>query len=253
MSFTSKAVNSHFLLELSLHAHKISFSLIKTLVYFSMLLCLPFLSADTALGRVGDSLLPDALLLELMLDACDAKTKQCFQNENEEYLDLDDWYGLTLDADHHVIRIKWVFRYFKGTLALDYMPSSLIDFDITYSVFAGTVTTSKLPEKLNTFLIANNEFYGSIDFCSFPDTLTTIKINNNDFRGGADLTRLPPGLQELRISNNAFTGGLNLSALPESLVILSVMNNNFSGFLDISKLPANLKDLYAHSNNFTYR
>ena len=174
------------------------------------------------LGRLEYSTMPQQALMELVVR--DLPDRDAFEDENDHFYDINEWEGVICDDKMHVTAIRWASRMFNGVLDLQWLPRTLIVFDVTSNAFCGSVESRLLPQALNHFILTDNGFMGSID-----------------------LTRLPRSILCFILTDNVFSGTLNFSRLPSSLISLDVSRNEFSGILDLSAIdrPMMLTDFGA--------
>ena len=241
------------------------------------------LSIDTGLSRVDPSTLSEQTRMELFVDGLDDQSKKQFQDSDGGYIDIEDWPGVTLDAEQNVTNITWKHEehFVKGRLSFDMLPSHLKEFNITFKPFAknfsvrvtGTVDAAALPRGLHRFIIDSQKLGGSLDLPALPEALHFFRMNYvrlsgslvfagmpqriahldlscNEFTGTLNTADLPRSLERFLISYNQLHGSLDLSALPPRLVLFTVAKNNFSGTLNLQRLPVTLAEVYLTDNAF---
>ena len=208
-------------------------------------------AADDALGRVDFTTLSDQTRMELFMEGFTHESKKPFQNPSGEFLDIQEWDGLTFDDQGALCEMKYE-RSLEGTVAFEFTPASVERIGICKCSIEGTLDVTRLPDGLTSFIVTDGKaLRGTIDLCSLPSELVHLYVSQNQFHGSADLTQLPDSLLNLNLSSNKFSGTLSLKSLPAQMWSLELHDNNFSGSLDISNLPRDLFSFNAGKNQFT--
>ena len=208
---------------------------------------------ETAIGRFNLQELTDQMRMELFIDGMTDSAKQHYKDEDGDYLDISEWESVEIDEDDMRVRsIRFPDGFCKGSLALDYIPPTVLVFHQSGGVMTGTIETATLPGGLDEFsLTSSHNMHGTIDLSKLPSKLSRFHIYGNNFCGSADLAALPKGLITLDISINHFTGTVSLDSLPQSLEELNISENDFEGSLCLEALPHLLSSVDCSSCNFS--
>ena len=238
-----------------------------------MPICLLLSSADTAAGRFDPSSVPDQTMMELLIEGLEPISKDQFLDDDDEYLDVCDWEGVTCEDPDVVAEISLRLA-IEGSLALDRIPRQCVYCHIIFNGCAGTFNAAEMPRGLKVLSLKGNKFLGELDTASLPphiydldvlgnqlagsvvlstlpQGLEFLNICMNRFMGGLDLTRLPETLEHLEANFNLFDGTINLDHLPKGLTILGLGNNALQGTLGLSQIPPGLEKLVLENNHFT--
>ena len=137
-----------------------------------------------------------------------------------------------------------------GTLDLQWIPGSVIEFNAYSMEFCGTIETASLPGNLKKFTVHYNRFEGDFDTASLPRQLESINISRNLLGGSLNLSALPAPLTKFDAADNFFSGYLDFDALPPGLVLLNLNRNRHSGSISMLHLPASMKYIRLRGNAF---
>ena len=85
-------------------------------------------SVDPWFGRVDRASLPQQALMEMVIDGIANKQKIC--GDANEPKDSEEWIGVTVE-DEEVVSIRWRQFKLEGSLHLEWLPSSVMEFDAT--------------------------------------------------------------------------------------------------------------------------
>ena len=211
-----------------------------------------FLNAnDSALGRIDPTMLDEQTRMELFIDGLADETKQkYFKDSSGNYRDIKSW-----DCLHYYFGKLIVVdlpRDTYGTLAFEFLPSSVTGMEARLSAIEGTVPVDLLPRSLITLELSMiGQMHGTIDFRALPPALELLLLSDNSFTGTADLTALPKNLERLAIDCNEFFGSISLANLPDPLQWVSIHNNDFCGNICETKISDATLNLSASHCKFT--
>ena len=182
-----------------------------------------------------------------------------------------DWYGVICDKARYVTEMQWRNYKLLGSLRLDFLPRTVLHFNVwdnklkgtipfdampphlrslrvQCNLFTGQPDLSHLPRKLIILDLHTNRFDGTVNISHLPPNLRDLDIHGNNFSGKLDITRLPRKMTYVNFSHNRFTGPLHLHQLPTSLLVLDAKNNLFSGLVKFDGLPVSLRSLSLENN-----
>ena len=202
-------------------------------------------------GRVDFASLTQQTLLELVVDEITERYR--FQEEDEQYLSLIDWYGVTLNDNGEVLGINWSQRSLEGNIRLEWLPPTLTDIDIGLNILQGSVTVQNLPRSLTEIDVNSNQLSGTFDAENLPPKTKNLFIKNNRFSGSFVLNQLPRTLICISAGENEFSGALDLSRLPNSLICLNLDRNAFNAVQGEIMCPKSLYKLDLHGNTIAQR
>ena len=205
---------------------------------------------DPALGRLNYSSMSTQALVEMFIEGLTAESKKNFQDDQGNYLDIEDWPGFTCESDD--IEIGWISMHLEGSLAYQFMPPRTIIFlvQIGQRAIRSSLETADLPRGLQHFIAQRQAHFGTLDMTSLPPALISFDVWVNIFEGTINLTALPSNIKNISISYNKLSGSIDISALPESLKRLSLDHNNLSGTILLESLPETLEELHIEGNAF---
>ena len=178
-----------------------------------------------------------------------------FQNDKGNFLDFDQWRGVTCNDQNEVDMIEWHEIIGGGSLDFSWVPRTVRILSITQTDLSGSVNFAALPESVEEILIEGTDFSGEVDWVSLPMGLRSLELESNHFilpipqkeRKGL---KLQPHVL-LRSQKNHFTGEVMLTRLPESINILSLFGDAFVGSIELTQLPSMVHDLSLNRNQFT--
>mmetsp|Transcript_18166 Transcript_18166/g.28457 ORF Transcript_18166/g.28457 Transcript_18166/m.28457 type:complete len:222 (-) Transcript_18166:8-673(-) len=185
-------------------------------------------SVDPSLGKVDKESLPQQVQMELLI-AKIKKTGSIGTSANN-HADISLWHGVNFSESGEVIEVNWPWGDLEGSIALEWIPSTVRKFQASGDIFTGQGLT------------------GSINLTSLPPFMTHLNLTENDFSGEICLTQLPSTLYALSLSYNRLTGTLDLTNLPMGMKKLYLDSNCFFGETDFSKLPTEMLDLCLSGN-----
>eukprot|EP00009_Paramoeba_aestuarina_P011501 CAMPEP_0201542784 /NCGR_PEP_ID=MMETSP0161_2-20130828/72222_1 /ASSEMBLY_ACC=CAM_ASM_000251 /TAXON_ID=180227 /ORGANISM="Neoparamoeba aestuarina, Strain SoJaBio B1-5/56/2" /LENGTH=102 /DNA_ID=CAMNT_0047950463 /DNA_START=716 /DNA_END=1024 /DNA_ORIENTATION=+ len=99
-------------------------------------------------------------------------------------MDLSEWNGVRLNDADEVTCIRWIFLRLKGSLALQWLPSTVTQCALTNIDYSSECMT------------------GTLDLTSLPESLIYLKLTGNHFEGEIALTSLPKKMESLDLSDN---------------------------------------------------
>mmetsp|Transcript_20885 Transcript_20885/g.32577 ORF Transcript_20885/g.32577 Transcript_20885/m.32577 type:complete len:220 (-) Transcript_20885:27-686(-) len=189
------------------------------------------ITSDISLGKVDKSSFSQQTLMELVIEKItDNKEKICGDAENPK--DLLFWcmpiWGLKLEHEE-VTRISLYKGGFKGSLQLEWLPSSVQYCSFSFNDLSGTVNLVELPESLEELLLNANNFEGPVCLTRLPPKMSRLRLDENRFCGSVDLTNLPASMEKLLLRTNRFEGKSDFSLLPEGLKELDVSHTKLEG------------------------
>eukprot|EP00009_Paramoeba_aestuarina_P010878 CAMPEP_0201526078 /NCGR_PEP_ID=MMETSP0161_2-20130828/30559_1 /ASSEMBLY_ACC=CAM_ASM_000251 /TAXON_ID=180227 /ORGANISM="Neoparamoeba aestuarina, Strain SoJaBio B1-5/56/2" /LENGTH=181 /DNA_ID=CAMNT_0047926299 /DNA_START=76 /DNA_END=617 /DNA_ORIENTATION=- len=143
---------------------------------------------------------------------------------------LSQWKGVYLDDTHNVIQIHWSHVKLGGSIALQWLPSTvkmvvMEKKEYTSDWMVGTLDLTALPHTLDYLRLPGHFFDGEISLTTLPDKMEYLNVCFNKLGGSLDLTRLPSAMKFLGLSWNVFQGVTDFSQLPASLEVLDVSHN----------------------------
>mmetsp|Transcript_34334 Transcript_34334/g.53605 ORF Transcript_34334/g.53605 Transcript_34334/m.53605 type:complete len:219 (-) Transcript_34334:24-680(-) len=182
---------------------------------------------SSSLARLDYASLSQECLMEMVVDGFDTKIR--IWGSTEHPADLSQWTGVTLNENGEVVSIHWIALDVSGSLALEWLPTTVTVTETAMTDLSGTLELTKLPEVLVTLFLSTNKFIGSIDLTRLPNTLELLNVGKNDLSGTLDLRSLPPRLRQLTLSSNFFRGETDFSQLPVSLIQIDCSTTSLSG------------------------
>ena len=206
---------------------------------------------DPALGRLDYSTMSTQALMEMFIEGLTAESKKQFQDDQGNYLDIEDWPGVASTNDS--LEIEWNNIHLEGSLTYQFMPPRTTVFirNVDLRTIRAPLETTDLPRGLQIFIAYLQGHVGTVDMTNLPPALVSFDVRNNLFEGTIDLTSLPSKIEEIRMSSNKLTGSIDFRELPKSLQKLYLDNNNLSGTIPFESLPETLEILYIGNNAFT--
>ena len=133
-------------------------------------------SVDPWFGRVDRASLPQQALMEMVIDGIANKQKIC--GDANEPKDSEEWIGVTVE-DEEVVSIRWRQFKLEGSLHLECLPSSVMEFDATDNNLTGSLDRASLPTSLKKLNLAGNEFTGAIDLERLPKSMVILGVSYN--------------------------------------------------------------------------
>ena len=107
---------------------------------------LVFLDAvDPSLGRVDLESLPQQALMEMVIEGITNKRKIC--GDADEPKDIEEWKRVSIE-DGQVVEIDWSLFALEGSLHLEWLPSTVREFGVTWNRFTGTLDLASLPTSM---------------------------------------------------------------------------------------------------------
>eukprot|EP00009_Paramoeba_aestuarina_P005261 CAMPEP_0201522984 /NCGR_PEP_ID=MMETSP0161_2-20130828/18679_1 /ASSEMBLY_ACC=CAM_ASM_000251 /TAXON_ID=180227 /ORGANISM="Neoparamoeba aestuarina, Strain SoJaBio B1-5/56/2" /LENGTH=216 /DNA_ID=CAMNT_0047921971 /DNA_START=13 /DNA_END=663 /DNA_ORIENTATION=- len=197
-----------------------------------MLLSMPlllFFAVDPSLGRIDKSTLSHQTLMELF-------SKGIITDERTPYqtTDISTWYGVSIVNDS-VVRISQECIFLRGTIDLEWLPSTVEFVSVFENELKGTLHLTALPEALTDLNLSENMFSGTVDLTALPEGLRMLSLESNDLSGPLDFTMLPPQMHQLYLSRNRFAGVCDFRHLPDGLTLLNVGYTGLEGELPLKR------------------
>ena len=169
-----------------------------------------------------------------------------------EYLPFHLWTGVTCDNNGSITHIDWHYSpmfHMDGFINLDFLPHSLLKFNITQEMLHGTLHTEKLPDLIEIFFISWNKIEGCVELNSLPSSIVALKARNNLLHGTLSFREIPSSLRHINLCENSLSGLLDISSVPSSLEELWLANNKFDCEILNKDVPPSLRTLNLLGNN----
>ena len=206
---------------------------------------------DPALGRLDYSTMSTQALMEMFAEGLTPESKEIFQDDQGNYLDIEDWPGIKCGSDDLVI--EWKDIHLEGSLTYQFMPPRTRSFILYLEgirKIRSPLETTDLPRGLQIFNVYWQAHFGALDMTSLPPALVILEVCNNRFEGTITLTALPSKIKEISMYSNKLSGSIDVSALPESLKKLYLDDNRLSGTISFEALPETLEVFSIARNAF---
>ena len=205
---------------------------------------------DTTLGRVDYNALSTQTLMELLI--CDVEMKGRFLDDQDEYKDIDAWSDISFDEDGLLVDIWWsnALTISKGTMHLEWIPSTVRSFCAMRNDLHGTIETHRLPPSILFFNIMSNDFCGSFNIAGLPANIQKVTISWNSFSGALNIPALPQKVKTFQASVNQFSGTIDITKLPGKLEVLLIDTNRLSGSLGVMHMPPQMRSVGLNNNFF---
>ncbi|KNH07684.1 hypothetical protein XU18_1685 [Perkinsela sp. CCAP 1560/4] len=98
-------------------------------------------AVDSSLGRVDHESLPQQTLMEMVIEEITNKEKIC--GDVDEPKDIEEWKGVEI-ADGEVFGIDWSHYGLRGSVHLEWLPSSVRDLVVTWNQLTANPTKGHL-------------------------------------------------------------------------------------------------------------
>ena len=206
---------------------------------------------DPALGRLDYDSLSDQALMEMLFESMETDEKANFQDENGNYLDIDEWYGVECEDDRVVGIDIQGSAFHSDQFRFSLIPAPVRSLNMMCCALHGTLDTADLPAALIDFDVSLNKLHGTLDFHNFPRNLERIRIQSNNFSGSCKLADLPRSLLDFNAGENGFCGEISLHDLPPAIKYFDLQSNALTGSLCINKLPESIEVINLCSNSFS--
>ena len=148
-------------------------------------------AVDSSLGRVDHESLPQLSLMEMVVKEIANKDDIC--GDADEPKEIEEWKGVEIE-DGEVVAIMWGECDLKGSVCLEWLPSSVREFVVTWNRLTGTVNLASLPTSLKGLELGGNAFTGSICLERLPERMGNLSVFHNKFYGSLKLESLPDTL-----------------------------------------------------------
>ena len=201
------------------------------------------MESESEFGKFDIASLSQQESMELLVADLPDASKRVFQDDTENFLDITQWNGLSLNANGEINAIQWRKAFEGGQIDLRFVPHTVGTLMVRECCLTGTADLSRLPSSLESLHLTRNVLSGSIDLTAMPVGLVTVNMSQNKIEGSIDLTRMPSGLAYLSLHDNLLVGTVDLRSLPAGLKELCLRNNALSGAIDLGHLPGALEDL----------
>mmetsp|Transcript_4364 Transcript_4364/g.6517 ORF Transcript_4364/g.6517 Transcript_4364/m.6517 type:complete len:249 (-) Transcript_4364:94-840(-) len=209
---------------------------------------------SSGLGRLDYASFSQQTLMEMTFDGIINKEDLCGSKDFPSK--LSEWKSnakplgnpFIVNPDGDIIVITMHYYNLRGSVSLEWLPSTVEHLDLSGNELTGTLTVDHLPPEMDFFNMTRNQLHGTLALDKFPDTITYLEVGFNQLTGTVDLTKLPRDLQVLSLGSNQLSGTLDLTKLPASLQRLWLAENDFHGQTDFSALPSTLDFLSVGKN-----
>ncbi|KNH05233.1 hypothetical protein XU18_3717 [Perkinsela sp. CCAP 1560/4] len=161
--------------------------------------------------------------MEMVIEGIKNKEK-IYDDEPKE---IEEWKGVEIE-DGQVVEIAWRQFKLEGSLHLEWLPSSVMEFDATGNYITGTLDWASLPTSMKSISLGCNAFTGSIDLGRLPESMKSLNVHYNQLSGSLKLGNLPDTLTEFYAIGNEFSGSVDLTRLPAALSWLNLSQNQLS-------------------------
>ena len=130
-----------------------------------------------ALGRVDPSTRAQDTMMELLVEGFPNKAE--LQDENGHFRDVKDWGGVQSNSKKDIIKISWSYGHTAfapqgGTIAMQRLPRSLLNFAASGDGLMGIIDLSAAPPTLRHLMLGNNALSGSLLLDSLPSELRSL-------------------------------------------------------------------------------
>uniref|UniRef100_A0A7S4U8T9 Leucine-rich repeat protein n=1 Tax=Paramoeba aestuarina TaxID=180227 RepID=A0A7S4U8T9_9EUKA len=184
-----------------------------------------FASDSSALGRLDYASLTQQTLMELLVDGI-VFTKY---GDPKKGIDVSRWSYVDVDPDGDVTSWFPSECNLTGSVALQWLPKTVVDVDISMNSLCGTLDLECLPDGLQELIVYKNKFSGPVSLTRLPTKMRILNLGFNRLSGTLNLTQLPAAMTELHLCGNDFVGATDFSKLPESLELLDIMETQLEG------------------------
>ena len=214
---------------------------------------------STATGRFDKDALPDETLMELLVAGVDNIERL---QRDGSFQTLEHWPGLRFDAGGCMTEIDFQSRLFLrdleeefrigpgGFIDLQWIPATVVKFNVKGLDLHGSVHTATLPKFLTTLDISTNKFHGYFCQRGLPRSMTRVIISGDAFEGPVHAADMPRSMHAFWAAFNDFSGSLDVQALPRGLAELSLQGNLLSGEIDLSDIPRWMTMFDIRQNDF---
>ena len=207
-----------------------------------------FLASDSTseAARFEVSSLPQQTLMELLFAKFGRPTD--IRNPDGTFKDIHNWQRVNVGLNGDVLEITYGMTFLQGSLALEYVPSTVKVLNFAFCTLRGTINVAALANSVEIITLQNNRLHGSVAFDALPSSTKRLSLQSNFFSGHVDLWHLPTSIEIMNISENRFEGSLCFEQLPNSLDTLLVQKNQFLGSISLRNIHKELRMLNFSSN-----
>ena len=118
--------------------------------------------------------------MEMVIYGIKNKEKIC--GDVDEPQGIEEWKGVSIE-DGEVVEIHWDRFRLKGSLHVEWLPSSLRTFVANTNHLTGTVDLVSLPTAMKELLLGINAFTGSIGLERLPESMVYLNVPVNNLSG----------------------------------------------------------------------
>ena len=161
-----------------------------------------FTCIDPYLGRLEPVNMSQQALMECLVTNLDKHTRMHFCDQNDNFIDFQQWVGVGWNIDEQVIKIEWALL--RGTMDLQWLPQTVREVRIE----------------------SCSHLHCKVDFTIFPPALRVFHLEGQYITGNIHLHALPMNLEEIRMKFCSLEGTIKLESIPQSLELLYIENNN---------------------------
>mmetsp|Transcript_6909 Transcript_6909/g.10462 ORF Transcript_6909/g.10462 Transcript_6909/m.10462 type:complete len:253 (-) Transcript_6909:47-805(-) len=196
------------------------------------------LYASDSLGRLDHSLLPQQSLMEIFV--ADTVDIEAFQDSQRNFLDIQEWSGLTI-SDENVTNIDFYGMFYNGgTLEFACIPNTVVTILIGESMLTGEVPWKKMHNEIRCLRLVENQFCGSIDLTAVPRNLIVLWLHMNKFAGTLDFSDLPKNLVSLDLGMNKLSGTVDLRSIQRNITDISEEHQDLFELPMVDKPPVGI-------------
>ena len=174
---------------------------------------------ESALGRIDYSTYSHQALMELLIRRI--PEAKMVQDSAGNFLDIEEWEGVNLNADGEVTKISLPFESLDG-IDLQWVPPTVETIILDSGGICAELDTVLLPRTLRKMNIRNNRLYGSIKWSHLPPHIDTFIADTNCLSGTVELSAIPTSMRSLCLTANNFAGMLNFAALRAPIAIFLI-------------------------------
>ena len=227
----------------------------------------------SALGRLDYATMSQQALMETAVSQADDPKIEAFCDKKGNFLDVQDWRGVTCDSEGNVVGISWnsriavclswlpatvqtvfmnsgsLFGVHRIVLQFGALPRDLHIIDLRHVRVSNEVSFDTLPQEIEEIIMIATDAKGEIKLESIPETLRRIQIRSHEL-SLIDLKCSAKGLTDIEVSSGTLHGSLNFRESPPSLIYLNLESNELEGTLSFEGAAQSLKRISLHRNTF---
>ena len=239
----------------------------------------------SALGRLDYTTMSQQALMECLIAHFNEDTLQHFRDENKNFRDVSDWYGVECNSEGDVFKIHWDNfgqKKMGGSIDLQWLPPTVQEISIQSFSFGQPLllafglhvlprslrnlhvhsrqtptshrmvisgSFSDLPESIEKVHMVSCIFSMPLCLIGIPKSVQQINIVLHEF-GHLDLRCDSLGLTKILITQGAKQGTVSFIDSPPALVTLKLRENKLIGSLSFLGLSPCLDTLSLEDNFF---